>query len=84
MRTTPSTPNPTLTLTLTLTLIPLTLALNLTLTLTQGAYDAVEASHFAHGGAGAAALGRAVMAACADPTANSTGSPEPPNPHPQP
>jgi|TARA_B110001469_G_scaffold100080_1_gene97276 formate--tetrahydrofolate ligase len=39
-----------------------------------GAYDAVEASHFAHGGAGAAALGRAVMAACADPAANSTRS----------
>ena len=39
-----------------------------------GAYDAVEATHFAHGGAGAAALGRAVMAACADPAANSTGS----------
>ena len=39
-----------------------------------GAYDSVEATHFAHGGAGAAALGRAVMAACADPAANSTGS----------
>ena len=33
-----------------------------------GASDAVEATHFAHGGAGAAALGRAVMASCA--TAN--------------
>ncbi len=35
-----------------------------------GAFDAVEATHFAHGGAGAAALGRAVMAACrgAQPT----------------
>jgi len=30
-----------------------------------GAFDAVEANHFSHGGAGAAALGRAVMAACA-------------------
>ena len=30
-----------------------------------GAFDAVEATHFAHGGAGAAALGKAVMAACA-------------------
>ena len=29
-----------------------------------GAFDAVEATHFAHGGAGAAALGRSVMAAC--------------------
>jgi len=30
-----------------------------------GAFDAVEADHYAKGGAGAAALGRAVMAACA-------------------
>jgi len=30
-----------------------------------GAFDAVEAAHFAYGGKGAAALGHAVMAACA-------------------
>jgi len=30
----------------------------------SGAYDAVEADHFAKGGAGAVALGRATMAAC--------------------
>ena len=30
-----------------------------------GAFDAVEANHFSQGGAGAAALGRATMAACA-------------------
>ena len=35
-----------------------------------GAFDAVEASHYAHGGAGAAELGKAVKAACtsSDPT----------------
>ena len=33
-----------------------------------GAFDAVEAEHFAKGGAGAADLGRAVMAACASAT----------------
>lgn len=32
-----------------------------------GAFDAVPTSHFAHGGAGAAALGEAVIAACAQP-----------------
>jgi formyltetrahydrofolate synthetase len=34
-----------------------------------GAFDAVGTSHFAHGGAGAVALGEAVIAACEQPSA---------------